>query len=247
MPIPRLLLVALLAWPALAAAQTPAPREFAFLANELTFTSRSLMTRSYARWGEAIPDDVTATEIEVADRDALGVEGIDQDEQVLEGLEQPLGQQGADDPAAAYIRDQYAVPYRLYEQVHGRPVDARSDVFSFGVMLYEMLSGTRPFAGESKLDTATSILRDEPAPLADLARIDRAPTGQPPPPASGADGEADGIWSRMLQGWDGDGDAALTASEWRGRTPPDPGLRFSWFQRMVLPWSPSGSFWDWRF
>jgi serine/threonine protein kinase len=60
--------------------------------------------------------------------------------------------------------------YMSPEQVHGRPVDARSDVFSFGVLLYEMLSGTRPFAGASKLDTATAILRDDPAPLDELRR-----------------------------------------------------------------------------
>ncbi len=60
--------------------------------------------------------------------------------------------------------------YMSPEQVHGRPVDARSDVFSFGVMLYEMLSGKRPFAGESTLDTATAILRDDPPPLDDLRR-----------------------------------------------------------------------------
>ena len=60
--------------------------------------------------------------------------------------------------------------YMSPEQVHGRPVDARSDVFSFGVLLYEMLSGTRPFAGESRLDTATAILRDEPPPLEELRR-----------------------------------------------------------------------------
>jgi serine/threonine protein kinase len=60
--------------------------------------------------------------------------------------------------------------YMSPEQVHGRPVDARSDVFSFGVLLYEMLSGKRPFAGESNLDTATAILRDDPAPLGELRR-----------------------------------------------------------------------------
>ena len=60
--------------------------------------------------------------------------------------------------------------YMSPEQVHGRPVDARSDVFSFGVLLYEILSGTRPFAGESNLDTATAILRDDPAPLDELRR-----------------------------------------------------------------------------
>ena len=60
--------------------------------------------------------------------------------------------------------------YMSPEQVKGRSVDARSDVFSFGVLLYEMLAGTRPFAGESGLDTATAILRDDPMPLDELRR-----------------------------------------------------------------------------
>jgi serine/threonine protein kinase len=60
--------------------------------------------------------------------------------------------------------------YMSPEQVHGRPVDARSDVFSFGVLLYEVLSGRRPFSGSSRLDTATAILRDDPAPLDELRR-----------------------------------------------------------------------------
>jgi serine/threonine protein kinase len=60
--------------------------------------------------------------------------------------------------------------YMSPEQVHGRPVDARSDVFSFGVLLYEVLSGRRPFEGDSNMDTATAILRDDPAPLDELRR-----------------------------------------------------------------------------
>jgi serine/threonine protein kinase len=55
--------------------------------------------------------------------------------------------------------------YMSPEQVQGRPVDARTDVFSFGVLLYEMLAAERPFVGESNLDTVSAILRDEPAPL----------------------------------------------------------------------------------
>lgn len=55
--------------------------------------------------------------------------------------------------------------YMSPEQVQGQPVDARSDVFSFGALLYEMLTARRPFAGESKLDTVSAILRDQPAPL----------------------------------------------------------------------------------
>ncbi len=58
--------------------------------------------------------------------------------------------------------------YMSPEQVQGRPVDARTDIFSFGVLLYEMLSGRRPFVGQSNLDTVTAILRDDPAPLDEL-------------------------------------------------------------------------------
>jgi eukaryotic-like serine/threonine-protein kinase len=58
--------------------------------------------------------------------------------------------------------------YMSPEQAEGRPVDARSDIFSFGAVLYEMLTGRRPFVGTSELGTITAILRDEPAPLRTL-------------------------------------------------------------------------------
>ena len=49
------------------------------------------------------------------------------------------------------------------EQAEGKPVDARSDIFSFGVVLYEMLTGQRAFAGETfKMSTLSAILREEP-------------------------------------------------------------------------------------
>jgi serine/threonine-protein kinase len=57
------------------------------------------------------------------------------------------------------------VHYMSPEQAEGRTVDARSDIFSFGVMLYEMLSGNRPFVGGSTLSILSSILRDEAKPL----------------------------------------------------------------------------------
>ena len=58
--------------------------------------------------------------------------------------------------------------YMSPEQAEGKPVDARSDIFSLGVMLYEMATGTRPFHGDSPLAILSSILRDAPAPLAQL-------------------------------------------------------------------------------
>jgi serine/threonine protein kinase/Tol biopolymer transport system component len=56
--------------------------------------------------------------------------------------------------------------YMSPEQVRGKPVDARSDLFSFGVILYEMLSGQRAFHGESSADILSAILREEPPDLA---------------------------------------------------------------------------------
>jgi Tol biopolymer transport system component len=52
--------------------------------------------------------------------------------------------------------------YMSPEQVRGRPADARSDIFSFGAILYEMLSGKRAFQGDSAADTMSAILREDP-------------------------------------------------------------------------------------
>jgi eukaryotic-like serine/threonine-protein kinase len=55
------------------------------------------------------------------------------------------------------------VAYMSPEQLRARPVDHRSDIFSFGAILYEMLSGSRAFRGETEVDTMTAVLREEPA------------------------------------------------------------------------------------
>ena len=66
------------------------------------------------------------------------------------------------------------VAYMAPEQARGGKVDARSDVFSAGVVLYELLAGERPFRGASAVDLISSILRDTPPSVTEL-RADLPP------------------------------------------------------------------------
>jgi serine/threonine protein kinase/Flp pilus assembly protein TadD len=59
------------------------------------------------------------------------------------------------------------MPYMSPEQVHGQTLDARTDIFSFGVLLYEMLTSRLPFAEQSAAGIISAILTREPAPLSD--------------------------------------------------------------------------------
>jgi Tol biopolymer transport system component len=52
--------------------------------------------------------------------------------------------------------------YMAPEQAKGKPVDRRADIWAFGCVLYEMLTGTRAFKGDDITDTLTAVLRDEP-------------------------------------------------------------------------------------
>ncbi len=60
------------------------------------------------------------------------------------------------------------VPYMSPEQVEGNEVDARSDIFSLGAVLYEMLTGQRAFQGKSEFSVASAILHDDPKPISAL-------------------------------------------------------------------------------
>jgi len=86
------------------------------------------------------------------------------------GLAKATEQEGPRDDAETIARTSEGVvmgtvPYMSPEQVEGRSVDARSDVFSLGVVLHEAATGSRPFQGGSAAALLSSILRDPPPPV----------------------------------------------------------------------------------
>jgi TolB-like protein len=66
--------------------------------------------------------------------------------------------------------------YMAPEQAEGKALDERSDVFSFGAVLYEMISGRRAFNGDSVLQVMSAVMRDEPKPLDALPALERIVT-----------------------------------------------------------------------
>jgi tetratricopeptide (TPR) repeat protein len=60
------------------------------------------------------------------------------------------------------------VAYMSPEQAQGQPVDHRSDIFSLGILLYEMATGERPFKGATNLSVLSAILKDEPRPATEV-------------------------------------------------------------------------------
>jgi len=60
------------------------------------------------------------------------------------------------------------IQYMSPEQIEGKEADARSDIFAFGAVLYEMAAGKRPFSGKSQISLASSILENDPEPIRTL-------------------------------------------------------------------------------
>ena len=103
------------------------------------------------------------------------------------GLAKEVGEAGLDDATRTSLGNTQAgvvmgtPAYMSPEQISGRPLDYRTDIFSLGVMLHEMATGKRPFAGNSSAELVSAILRDAPPSVCetradlpgDLARIVR--------------------------------------------------------------------------
>jgi serine/threonine protein kinase len=116
------------------------------------------------------------------------------------------------------------VSYLSPEQVEGKPLDARSDIFAFGAVLYELLTGRRPFHGDSPLATMSSILRDTPARLGALRPgvshaletvVNRCLQKDPDARYASAT-ELHGAWRPVSQSWRHDGSRCWPWPESRG-------------------------------
>ena len=86
------------------------------------------------------------------------------DESRIDGLSRTL----TVEPLTGEGRIIGTVAYMSPEQAQGKPVDARSDVFSLGILLFEMATGQRPFQGDTSMSVLSAIIKDTPASVTDL-------------------------------------------------------------------------------
>jgi eukaryotic-like serine/threonine-protein kinase len=94
------------------------------------------------------------------------------------GLAKLTSTEAAKDPAETMTRTSATQPgvvlgtvgYMSPEQVRGQVADQRSDIFSFGAIFYEMLTGKRAFTGDSSVEVMSAILKEEPPPLTEAVR-----------------------------------------------------------------------------
>jgi Tol biopolymer transport system component len=106
------------------------------------------------------PENIFVTDAGIVKILDFGVAKLTQPEESSQGSGPTIP--NLTDPDAAVGTPAYMSP----EQVRGQPVDHRSDLFSFGSLLHEMLRGQRAFAGSTAADVMGAILRDEPVELA---------------------------------------------------------------------------------
>ncbi|MEX2271869.1 MAG: protein kinase [Vicinamibacterales bacterium] len=89
----------------------------------------------------------------------------------LAQLHEPAGLSGGDAPTRQLTGEGHivgTVAYMSPEQAEGRPVDHRTDIFSLGVMLYQLATGRLPFQGDTAMSVLSAIIKDTPRPAADL-------------------------------------------------------------------------------
>ena len=87
------------------------------------------------------------------------------------GLAKPAASEAADEATQLMTQDGMilgTVPYMSPEQVQAQQLDHRSDIFSLGIVLYEMATGLRPFRGENQASLISALLHHEPAGLTEI-------------------------------------------------------------------------------